>query len=233
MSGDQGPAAAPVKGMPMLTFAEEVLLLSHDETEGVFLTVPDLTLNIALAGSVLMDLALADRIDTDLSMVTVLDDTPTGEPVLDEALAAIVAEKPLETCEWLDRLRHHGSRLFMAALDRLIERGILRRQDTRVLWVFERRRYPLLDSHQQRDVKLRIASLLLSEELPDPRDVMIIALCDSCDLLRRVFAEEELRSSSARLEQIVQLDLIGRSVRAVIWDMQSAVMGVAGYVAAV
>ena len=51
----------------MLRFAEEILLLLHNEDRGDFAPglAPD-ALNIVLAGAVLMDLALENRIDTDL-----------------------------------------------------------------------------------------------------------------------------------------------------------------------
>ena len=55
--------------LPMLTFSEEVLLLLLDEREGIFLSVGKNTLELAMAGAVLMELAFAGRIDTDLAQV--------------------------------------------------------------------------------------------------------------------------------------------------------------------
>jgi hypothetical protein len=57
----------------MLTLAEEVLLLLHDEQRGRFFDVPDMLLHTALAGSALMELALLGRIDTDLAELTLID----------------------------------------------------------------------------------------------------------------------------------------------------------------
>ena len=56
----------------MLTLPEELLLLAHDEKSGTFIELPDLVLNVALAGAVLMDLALRDRIDMDIKTATVV-----------------------------------------------------------------------------------------------------------------------------------------------------------------
>ena len=69
------------------------------------------------------------------------------------------------------------------AIARLIERGILRQHEGRILWVFETRRYPLIDGKELQEVKKRIADLLLSDEIPDPRDIVIIALAQACGLL--------------------------------------------------
>ncbi len=49
----------------MLRFAEELMLLILDDENGRFARVPDRLMRYALAGGVLMDLALENRIDTD------------------------------------------------------------------------------------------------------------------------------------------------------------------------
>ena len=70
----------------MLIFSEEVLLLLLDDSEGVFLPVGKSALELALTGSVMMELAFADRIDTDArrGQVTVINRAPTGNPSLDQ-----------------------------------------------------------------------------------------------------------------------------------------------------
>ena len=86
----------------MLTFAEEIMvLLLHDEN-GAFLPVKGYALNHALAGSVLMDLAFANRIDTDLEQLKVIDREPTGNPMLDRVLGRIAdSAETRNTKEWL------------------------------------------------------------------------------------------------------------------------------------
>ena len=49
----------------VLRFAEEIMLLILDDDSGQFARVPKWSLHCALAGGVLMDLALENRIDTD------------------------------------------------------------------------------------------------------------------------------------------------------------------------
>src|ERR1700749_4905100 len=106
----------------MLTFAEELLQLAHDEKSGNFANIQDLLLNTALAGAVLMDLAILNRVDTDVSNFVILDRAPTGEKLLDYGLTELAAlpTKTL-TVDALDLLRKHGSTLEQMALARLIE----------------------------------------------------------------------------------------------------------------
>jgi hypothetical protein len=214
----------------MLTFAEEVLLLSHDESRGQFFDLPvDLT-GTALAGAVLMDLALHNRIDTDVERLILVDARPTGEALLDGVLMQIAtAAEGLDTDAWLERLQAQGGLLFNLALARLVERGILRIDSHRVLWVFESRRYPLVDSEPQQEVKERIRALLRSSDIPDIRDLMIVALAEACGLLERVLPAAELESAAPRIRQIVRLDLIGHSIRATIRRLQTAMIDATGY----
>ena len=61
----------------MLKFAEEIILLMLDD-DGKFVGVPDRLLRYGLAGGVLMDLALENRIDTDVDKLVLVDSTPLG-----------------------------------------------------------------------------------------------------------------------------------------------------------
>ena len=100
----------------MLTFAEELLLLAHDEKSGQFHDLDDAM--PALAGAVLMELALRDRIDTDLDKLMLIDGTPTGEPVLDFILAKMAAEPGTHsTDDWVDFLKHNGQEIHDKALE--------------------------------------------------------------------------------------------------------------------
>ena len=66
----------------MLTFPEEVVRLLLNDEEGVFLPIGKTTLEFALTGSVLMELAFADRLDTDLERVMTVDRAPIGDSLL-------------------------------------------------------------------------------------------------------------------------------------------------------
>jgi Golgi phosphoprotein 3 len=212
----------------MLTFVEELLLLSHDEKTGHFYNMSDAM--PALAGAVLMELALRNRIDTDLDKLMVIDATPTGEPVLDGILAQMVTEPGTHSTEdWLDFLKHNRQEIHDAALQRLIERGILRREENRVLWVFGTRRYPMVENHEQQEVRLRIAELLRSDEIPDARDIVIIGLAGACGLLEHIFSKDEMQRTRARIDQIVKLDLIGRAVRSAIEHLREQTITLTGY----
>jgi Golgi phosphoprotein 3 len=169
----------------MLTFAEEFLLLAHDEDSGDFAEIGFPVMSSVLAGAALMDLALLGRIDSDPRHHLILvDSKPVDEPILDFCLARI-AEAPASKSiqDWITALAIHGARLRSLTIDRLLARGILERADKRFLWVFHTRVYPLVDEREMVEVKRRIANILFTDDIPDPRDTFLLALAERSGLL--------------------------------------------------
>ena len=85
-----------------ISLLEEFLLLTLEDEGGQFDTVPGIFLTCGVAGAILMDLSLRGRIDSDLTAVWVVDDTPTNDAVLDRVLAELAAEpNRLSAAAWL------------------------------------------------------------------------------------------------------------------------------------
>ena len=82
----------PERTSIMLRFVEEIILLLLRDEDGRFVRIPSWSFDYAIAGGVLMDLAMEDRIDTDLETLILVDDTPLGDNLLDPTLADIAAE---------------------------------------------------------------------------------------------------------------------------------------------
>ena len=200
----------------MLSFAEEIVLLLLDEAEGQFVPLPESVFAIAMSGAALMDLALHNRIDTDLEKMMLVDRTPLGDDILDDVLAGLsgICGQQSEAAI--------GEALYDAALDaeeyralalrRLIKRGILKEQNGRHLWVFRTRRYPVIDDSEQQEVRSRLRRILLSDDIPDPRDIVLICLVDACALMGLVLGQDELERATPRIEQLRKMDLIGQAV---------------------
>ena len=211
----------------MLRLAEELLLLSHNDAHGGL--APGLSpslLNVALAGSVLMDLALEDRIDTDLERLVLLDATPLGESLLDPTLAEIARDREgRDTVYWIARTSERGDEIRSAVLGRLVARGILEAEsDSRFFLsrqVSRTRRYLATDGKPQEDVRLRIMRVLFSDDIPDPRDVVIICLADACGVFENILSSAELAEAQSRIDLVRQLDAIGRSMFQAVRDLRA------------
>ena len=207
----------------MLRFCEEVMLLLLNDNGGKFIDVPAPSLDCALAGAVLMDLAMENRIDTDPERLFVTDPTPLDDDLLDPTLERIVASKETQdTAHWIRETTVHADTIHDRSLARLVERGILRQEDDRFMWVFQTRRYPVIDNRTVREVKLRLMGVLFSDEIPDARDILLISLSDVCGIFGSLLSTAELDSAAERIAQVRKLDLMGREVAKAVREIETS-----------
>ena len=203
--------------MKHLTLADEiVVLMLHDDT-GAMRSACAAVANIAIAGGMLMELALLGRIDTDLTSLFVVDPGPVGDKLLDQALQQIAAEpQKRSSVWWIERLGLHSGDLSGKVLARLVEAGILRVENQKFLWVFSRRAYPQSSGREEREAKARLMSVIFDDTLPTPRDTLLVSLADSTGILDQMLSSKELGKVSKRIAEVVALEEISRSVRAVV-----------------
>jgi len=200
---------------PPLALVEEIVLLSLDDTTGAHLPLMPQAIGYGLAGAVLADLEMAGRIATRTKCVEVLNAAPTGNLLIDPWLQRIAdQEKCHSISHWLVVLSDEKHDIEKAVLDHLIERGILKRQDKKILWVIGLRRYPTVHNEERVEVKTRLARLIQSEEPPTHFDTTLISLLQGCYLISEVFGADLLDGRSARIATIADADTVGREVAA-------------------
>ena len=208
----------------MLSIPEEILLLTLDDEKGTPVDVPAIQIDCAIAGAILMDLALRCRIDTGLDELFTVNTEPPGDPLLDEVLECIVADQEQhDAAYWVQVLSHRSGEYRDRIAERLVEAKILKRVEERLLWFFGSRRYPQIDGGEEREVKRRIVNVLLDAGLPDPRDIVILTLADTCGVLDRILSTRELKNVEGRLRQLERMDLIGQAVTRTVYDIRSSI----------
>ncbi len=200
-----------------MRIVEELLLMLHSEESGYFVPIPEWNMSCALAGGVLMDLALDNRIDSDLETLTLVDATPTGDKMLDPALKEIAREQKTHSPQfWVEHIARHAADINELAIDSLVARGIFE-ADAGGFWslsgkVSRSGRYPMVHGRTGEEIKGRIISVLFDDEIPDPRDMCIIGLVHNCGGFRALLEPEEYELAEERIELFSGMDLIGRTI---------------------
>ena len=168
-----------------MRFAEELLLLLFDErADDLSISLPAERLHILLAGAVLMDLALEERIDTDLKRLMLVDPTPLNDDLLDPVLADIArASETSDTDTWVRRQAERGEAIREGALARLTARGILESTDS--------------------------STFFLSRRVSRARRYRLAA---AGGIFERILSRSELADVQDRIDLVKKLDLIGQSV---------------------
>ncbi|MDD5482375.1 MAG: GPP34 family phosphoprotein [Kiritimatiellae bacterium] len=217
--------------------AEILFLLALDGERGVIRPEMERTLNYALAGAILMELALQNRIDTDLTcirhnpqaetsdpfLLRVVDKRPTGDILLDEALKELQHKSgPRPTRAWLVYFAREGRDIRDRVTARLANAKILDITETKIL-MLKKRRYSITDSSGITTIRSRLRELILDGEIPEPREVALAGLADASGLFDEIFSPEELAQTRPRILSLCKLDLIGQAMAGIIREVKHSI----------
>ena len=117
-----------------------------------------------------------------------------------------------------------GSEIFAEALRRLVKAGILESVEDGLRFlengVRRTRTYPAKHGKKAvEEVRLRVMRVLFSDMVPDPRDIVIISLTDSCGQFKRILSRAEMDMVRPRIDLLSRMDLIGREVAGAIREL--------------
>ncbi len=186
----------------MQTVIEDFYLLNIHEEKGTVVKSAEGVLRYGLAGALLAELALQNRLQVESKHhMVILDETPTGDPLLDAALQAILqADGPQKVGAWVKSLSKGSSELRERLSERLVKAGVATQDDTRLLWVTP---YPAGDQSAAATARYWLkhnlrAGVLASYET-SLRKLTVLLLAQSCDLLNLVFTKDERKLAQRRI----------------------------------
>lgn len=185
-----------------MLIAEDLLLLLTDDATGKPV-VDSQRLPLALAGAVLVELVLAGRVSVvdggswgSGPRVAVLDPTPTGDRILDEALARAQGRRqPVGAQSLLGTL---AKGLPDGLRGRLAERGILRLEEDRVLGMFPTRVWPAADSRHEAALRTALWDVVVRGRPASDREVCLVALLHAVDQVPKQFAADGMTAKQLR-----------------------------------
>ena len=179
--------------------------------------------DMAIAGSVLTELALENRIDTDPEQLVLADPAPLDDELLDPVLTDIANESSTrDTAYWIAQTAKRTNAILHGALQRMTAAGVLKLDAdgsySLADLVARARVYPAAAHFDLDAVHTRIMRTLFTDEIPAPRDSIIVGLASVTGILERLLSLEEMQQLRERIETVARLDLIGRTVIAAARD---------------
>ena len=196
-----------------INIPEEIALLALGEDGEIHPKIKSPKFDIVVAASILMDLALHNRIDTDRENIIPDKLEPMGDPILDIVIEEIKnkgGQVPIK--EMIADLSLMGQFFRDEIARSLLSKGVLKVENKKVMWMFSKKVYPLVDDKPVKEVSARIRDLVFSDEIPDPRDIVILSILKHADLLDILFTKKELEDYEERINQIAKMDMIGLAI---------------------
>jgi hypothetical protein len=161
-----------------MMLAEDLLLLTDDETGQ--LNASGTEVDVALGGALLAELAWTGRVDVAGSdervregRLVVRDPGPTGDSLLDEALAGVAQQEGKKPQSVVGRL---GKRTRVRLYERLAEGGVVRAAEGRVIGIFPSHRWPAEDTAYEASVRAGLAAALRNGTTTDARTCALVSL---------------------------------------------------------
>lgn len=217
-----------ILGHDELLLPEKILLIALRDEEGT-VSWQASYFEYALGGALIAELLLRGRIRVveqgRRKEVRCVERKPVGHTLLDECLAQIAdSDKVRDLNHWVSAfvgIRHLKQRV----AEHLCERGILKTEKEKILFLFSRTVYPEMDHVPEQHLigRLREAILGTSTQV-DARTAVLVSLASEAGLLSIPLTKAELQQGKERIEGMKQGDLIGEATADVIQAAMAAMM---------
>ncbi|QQM38567.1 GOLPH3/VPS74 family protein [Streptomyces liliifuscus] len=164
---------------------EDLMLLLMDDESGAIAGAS--TLYYTLGGAVLVELALDGHVTVDENdkglnglKVHAVSGDPLSDPVLQMAQEKVTADRVRGVQTLLIEI---GTGLRETVLDRLVERGMLRRESKKTLGVFRSTSTMAADTGHKEALMEKVRAVLVYGEEPDARTAAVIGLLSASGTL--------------------------------------------------
>jgi hypothetical protein len=176
--------------------SEDLLLLAA-RPDGALPILPKLRFGIA--GSELVRLAAGRRVDIARGRIVVLDTAPTGDPLLDEALASMTGGRRGPTAKaWVAR---HRPGLVGRYLARMEATGTVRAHRRKALGLFPVTRWAVLDTARAAQARARLEAVAASAGAVSNEQAALAGLATAIDAARVVFRGRAGAAARKRLRE--------------------------------
>lgn len=208
----------------MLISEKFTLTALHDE-KGSIIFAASTSFPYALAGAALMDLFFEDKIIIKDKIVILKDNILTGNPVLDTVMEFLIdSKKDKRLKHWVSKIGMRSKNLKNAVLQSLMVRDILYKEKKKILFFIPVSRYKTKNPSPELDMKSRLKNIVLFGQKASEKDIVLLSLTAASDLLGEIFTKEEKKIAKRFLKNINSESEIGKTVSAVVQEMQTAVM---------
>jgi len=232
-------------GKNKLTILEEVLLLGLKDSQG-YLSFWNENISYVLRGCILIELSLRGRISIMKEVrkrplqdriVEVVNDTPTGEVLLDEALKYMKMEQQ-SVLTWIDLLCGETWNLMKIGYQLkqvreriakgLVDKGVLRTEKKNFV-LFDMATHPIADFSVKERLIQRVINVLLGRvSKPDKRTIAMLCSAYAADVLDNALIglnENQKETAYQKVDELLQENAL--------WTDKAKSMGTTEIMAAV
>lgn len=208
-----------------LTLLEELMLLVLHDEEGN--PAPGSAyVDLGLGAAVLMELIEGGWVELgDKETVRRVRRPGLPEmPILADAYRAIETDDQTRDAAYWVRSLPQRLEVRQRTAEHLVERGILRREEKKILWIIPITRYPEEDGQPEVELREHLGDIVLRGKPMGAKDAMLLALIKNCNLVAVVFGKENRKETAEKLEALLDSDQISSVLKKTIEAQQAAMV---------
>ncbi len=189
----------------MSTLFEELFLLAFHEDKGKLIPWATENLPVGLAGAILAELALNDRVRVEENhRLELLDSSPTQDEILDAALEKIQSsERPRKITYWVNQLNEKPKKLFEQLEERLVAKGIFQQEESSFISLPSQNELDGQNASARYWLKRRLRGLALTDQEVDLRGLTLLNLVQACNFVDLIFTRDERKTARRRIYELL------------------------------
>lgn len=172
-----------------ISIAEGLYLIALDDEEGRLLAAAEKKIVPGLMSAALFELHLLKRIEIKGNKIAVLDLSGTGNIILDNVLRKV--KTGLAFIDAIEDLAHHFKDVMDDLNELLCQRGILRREATRLMWIPLSERMDNANYAFEKEIRNSLQAMVFKSAKPTVSFVVLMSLIYDCGILDEVFKDKE------------------------------------------
>jgi hypothetical protein len=208
-----------------LSIAEKFLLIAHHPERGRYM-IPSTYLQYGLAGAILLDLTLSDRIETDGTKLSLKRSRPSTDPLLQEVTALISqSAAPRKAAYWIRKLGARYGKYHLQLLKVLAGKRLLRIEEKKFLGMIPYRKSYLLESYTRSNLVRQLRNEIMAYRGVPGENFPLAVMVAACRLQRVVTTDrDELKQIRSQLKRMAKENPVSDAVTQTVSQVQAAVI---------
>lgn len=211
----------------MLLIAEEFLLLALDDESGKVSYSGASSFPYGIVGGLLMDLMFRGRLTLKDRHVKIVDEKPTGDPLLDDVLKRMGdLKRDLRLRSWIIQLSVTFRNVYSKGLlSRLTDQGMLVREENPRMKIFHSMRHPLKQPALKDELLQKIQGIILDKQDGDAHSTALLSLVKECGLIGSLFVRDFRGPADGRIKELLASDKLSSRDKEIITSTCGALAG--------
>lgn len=194
-----------------ISIAEGLYLIALDDEEGRLLAAAEKSIVPGLISAAVLELHLLKKVAIKNGEIEVLDQTGTGNGILDNILKKVKSGTTL--IDAVENLAHTFKDIQEDLNELLVQRGILKKEATKLMWIPLSERMDNANYAFESEIRKSLQAIVFKSAKPTNSFVILMSLIYDCNILDEVFRDkDELIDAVKVAKDIVNSPVISEEV---------------------